>query len=204
VLDSWDTYTVPISDAINFTISKEEINATHAYINVSYNDSLTETTDLKVYLNQTSDSDYFNQTNLLTWNGGAISSGSHSFIVSNYVGQSYLIHLVAEHGVYGTIDSTYSIGFKGEIADQFPHIPSSVFLYVAVFLLIFFGGIFVNSNVEQGCLLTVILFFVLYGMGCFGSLPQSTQLAMLAGGVLSFIVAIIANLNKANKSEDFK
>jgi hypothetical protein len=203
VLDSWDTYTVPISDAINFTISKSEINATHAYINVSYNDSLAETTDLKVYLNQTSDSDYFNQTNLDTWNGGAISSGSHSFIVSNYVGQSYLIHLVATHTTYGVIDSTYSIGFKGEIADKFPGIPASVWLYGSVFILLFTGGIFVNSNVEKGMLIVCIMFFIFYGLGAFGSLPSNVQYSMLAGGILGFIVSLIANLNKSNRDEGF-
>jgi len=203
VLDSWDTYTVPISDAINFTISKSEINATHAYINVSYNDSLAETTDLKVYLNQTSDSDYFNQTNLDTWNGGAISSGSHSFIVSNYVGQSYLIHLVATHTTYGVIDSTYSIGFKGEIANKFPGIPASVWLYGSVFILLFTGGIFVNSNVEKGMLIVCIMFFIFYGLGAFGSLPSNVQYSMLAGGILGFIVSLIANLNKSNRDEGF-
>ena len=204
VLDSWDTYDIPISDAIDFTITKSIINATHAYINVSYNDSQAETTDLKVYFNQTNESDYFNQTNLETWNAGANSSGSHSFIVSNYAGQSYLVRLLAEHTTYGTIDSTYSVSFKDDIATKFPGLPPSVWLYGSIFILLFTGGIFVNTNVEKGMLVVCIMFFVFYGLGTFASLPSNIQQSMLAGGILGFILSIIANLNKSNKDEGFQ
>jgi hypothetical protein len=202
--DGWDTYPTPISDAIDFTLTKSIINSTHAYINVSYNDSLAETTDLKVYLNQTNESDYFNQTNLDTWAPGATSSGNHSFIVSDYSGESYIVHLVVEHTTYGEIDSTYSVSFKDDISSKFPGIPPSVFLYVSIFLLLFFGGIFVSTNVEKGMLLVCILFFVLYGLGGFSSLPSNVQNSMLAGGILGFILSIIANLNKGNKDEGFR
>lgn len=201
---SWDTYTVPISDAIDFTITKNIINSTHAYINVSYNDSQAETTDLKVYLNQTSESDYFNLTNLDTWNAGATSSGNHSFVVSNYAGQSYLVRLLAQHTTYGEIDSTYSVSFKDDIATKFPGLPPSVFLYSSIFILLFMGGIFVRTNVEKGMLLVCILFFVLYGLGGFNSLPSNVQQSMLAGGILGFILSIVANLNKSNKDEGFQ
>lgn len=202
-LGSWDTYDIPISDAIDFTISKSIINSTHAYINVSYNDSQAETTDLKVYLNQTNESDYFNQTNLDTWNAGATSSGSHSFIVEDYAGQAYIIHLLAEHTTYGTIDSTYSVSFKDDIAGKFPGIPPSVWLYGSIFILLFFGGIFTVSNCERGMLLVCIMFFIFYGLGTFASLPSNVQQSMLAGGILGFILSVIANLNKANREEGF-
>jgi hypothetical protein len=202
-LGSWDTYTVPISDAIDFTISKNIINSTHAYINVSYNDSQAETTDLKVYLNQTNESDYFNQTNLDTWNAGAVSNGSHSFIVEDYAGQSYIIRLLAEHTTYGTIDSTYSVSFKDDIATKFPGIPPSAFLYSSIFILLFTGGIFVKSNVEKGMLVICVMFFIFYGLGAFNTLPSNVQQSMLAGGILAFILSIIANLNKSNREEGF-
>jgi hypothetical protein len=202
-LGSWDTYTVPISDAIDFTISKNTINSTHAYINVSYNDSLAETTDLKVYLNQTNESDYFNQTNLDTWNAGANSSGSYSFIVENYAGQSYIIRLLTEHTTYSTIDSTYSVSFKDDIATKFPGIPPSAFLYSSIFILLFTGGIFVKSNVEKGMLVICVMFFIFYGLGSFNTLPSNVQQSMLAGGILAFILSIIANLNKSNREEGF-
>ena len=110
---------------------------------------------------------------------------------------------MAEHGVYGTIDSTYSIGFKGEIADKFPHIPPSVWLYGSVFILLFTGGIFVNSNVEKGMLIVCIMNIIFIGLGCYSSLPSNTQLAITAGTVLAFILSIIANLNKSNRDEGF-
>jgi hypothetical protein len=203
MLGNWDTYTVPISDAIDFTISKSIINSTHAYINVSYNDSQAETTDLKVYLNQTNESDYFNQTNLDTWNAGAVSSGSHSFIVEDYAGQSYIIRLLAEHTTYGTIDSTYSVSFKDDIATKFPGIPPSAFLYSSIFILLFTGGIFVKTNVEKGMLVICVMFFIFYGLGAFNTLPSNVQQSMLAGGILAFILSIIANLNKSNREEGF-
>jgi len=201
--DSWDTYTVPISDAIDFTISKSIINATHSFINVSYNDSLAETTSLITFLNQTNESDYFNQTNLDTWSAGATSSGSHSFIVEDCAGQSYIIHLLAEHTTYGTIDSTYSVSFKDDIAGKFPGLPPSVWLYSSIFILLFTGGIFVKSNVEKGMLIVCVMFFIFYGLGTFNTLPSNVQQSMLAGGILAFILSIIANLNKSNREEGF-
>lgn len=203
VLDSWDTYDVPISDAIDFTISKSEINATHAYINVSYSDSLGETTSLVTFLNQTNESDYFNQTNLDTWNAGATSSGLHSFIVEDYAGESYIVHLLVTHTTYGTIDSTYSVSFKDDIATNFPGIPPSAFLYSSIFILLFTGGIFVHRDVERGMLIVCIMFFVFYGLGAFNTLPSNVTDSMLAGGILAFILSIIANLNKSNKDEGF-
>ena len=202
-LGSWDTYTVPISDAIDFTISKNEINSTHAYINVSYNDSLAETTDLKVYLNQTNESDYFNQSVISVWNAGATSSGSHIFIVEDYAGESYIVHLLVTHTTYGTIDSTYSVSFKDDIATNFPGIPPSAFLYSSIFILMFTGGIFVHRDVERGMLIVCIMFFVFYGLGAFNTLPSNITDSMLAGGILAFILSIIANLNKGNKDEGF-
>lgn len=203
-LGSWDTYTVPISDAIVFSITKSEINSSTSYINISYNDSLAETTDLIVYLNQSNESDYINQTNLDTWAAGANSSGTYSFIVSPYVGQSYLVHLYTTHTTYGVIDSTYSVSFKDDISSKFPAIPPSVWLYSSVFMLLFMGGIFVHSNVERGMLLVCILFFMLYGLGAFSSLPDSIENNMLAGGIVGFIISVIANLNKSNRDEGFQ
>jgi len=203
LLNNWDTYDVPIYDAIDFTISKTTINNTHVYINVSFNDSLAETTDLKVYLNQTNESDYFNQSNLDTWNAGAVSSGLHSFIVEDYAGQSYITRLVVEHTTYGTIDSTYSVSFTDDIAGKFPGIPPSVWLYSSIFILLFTGGIFVQTNVEKGMLVVCIMFFIFFGLGTFNTLPLNVQQSMLAGGILAFILSIIANLNKSNRDEGF-
>jgi len=202
IFDSWNTYTVPISDGIDFTISKEIINSTHAYINFSYVDHLTQTTSLTVDLNQPTDGDYFNLTTLDSYSGAE--NSSDSFIVEDYAGQSYLVHLQATHTTYGLIDSTYSISFSDDIGGKFPGIPASVWLYGAIFMLLFVGGIWTASNVERGSLVTVVLFFVLYGLGCFATLPAGTRTAMLAGGVLGFIIAVLMNLNKSNKDEGFQ
>ena len=198
---SWDTYDIPISDGINFTISKEIINATHAYINYSYVDHLGATTSLDIYLNQTNTSDYFNQTNLDSFSGAGNNSGS--FIVEDYAGESYLLHLVALHGTYGEIDSTYSISFKDDIATKFPGIPASVWLYSSIFILLFTGGIFVKSNVERGMLIVCIMNAIFIGLGSYNSLPSATQTSILAGTILGFIISIIANLNKSSKDEGY-
>jgi hypothetical protein len=123
--------------------------------------------------------------------------------VEDYVGQSYIIHLLAEHTTYGTIDSTYSVSFKDDIAGKFPGLPPSVWLYSSIFILLFTGGIFVKSNVEKGMLVVCIMFFVFFGLGTFATLPSNVQDSMLAGGILAFILSIIANLNKSNRDEGF-
>ena len=158
---------------------------------------------MDVYFNQTTASDYFNQTNIDTWNAGATNNSSYSFIVSDYVGESYLVRLMATHNTFGEVDSTYSVSFKDDIAAQFPGIPPTVFLYSSMFILMFVGGIFVHSNVEKGMLVVCILFFMFYGFGAFNTLPSGTQTSMLAGGTVAFILAIIANLNKTNKDEGY-
>lgn len=203
-LGSWDTYTVPISDAIVFSITKSEINSSAAYINVSYNDSLSETTDLVVYLNQTNESDYFNQTNLDTWSAGANSSGTYSFIVSPYVGESFFVHLVAQHTTYGEIDNMYSVSFKDDISDLFPGLPPSIWLYGSVFMLLFFGGIFVSSDVERGMLLICVMNFVFLAIGSYNSLPNNIETSILGGTILGFIMSLVANLNKASRDEGYQ
>ena len=193
---SWTTYDEPIDDVISIGISTSIINSTHAYVNVTYNDTLTQTTDATVYLNQSNRSDPYNQT-VIDSQGGLTNNWTHSFIVANYTGESYYIHVVATHTTYGTIDQTYSVQFEDEVAIE--GISENAWLYIALLVLVFTGGMFGQTSVHMGAGIVSVEAWVFYFFGWFNSIDSGG--IMVAGLAFATVVAIIANINHYNKAE---
>jgi len=196
---SWTTFDEPIHDVIGIEVSTEIINSTHAYVNVSYTDSMSETTAATVYLNQSNSSDPYNQT-VIDSQGGLTNNWIHSFIVEDYEGEGYYIHVVATHTTYGTIDQTYAVQFDSDIG--FPGIPDKVWLYISILVMMFTAGMFTASTAQEGAMIICIEGWAFLLFGWFDSIDHNG--AIMAGLGFATVVAIISLINKFNKREGFE
>jgi len=186
----------PISmEEVEVSVEGQEINATHAYINVSYSDAMSETTDLNIYVKQSNKSDPLNQTTITSHNFGAVSETNHSFIISDYSGKGYFVNVIAEHDTFGTIDRTYSVQFQG-MNENFGW--SKIWIWLAVGGMIFVAGMFGKESVNQGAITVCVLAWIMYNMGWF-SQYNSTSLFM--GLSLATVISVASYMNQKSKGE---
>jgi len=180
-------------DAILTTVTKSVINSTAAYINVTYNDTLTQTTNITIYLNQTNSS-------LSSANGTG--NMTASFIVSPYQGQSYLIHFFGYNSEYGTIDYTYSVLFeKTDVGIS--GIPSALWLWFAVGVMFFTAAIFTASTVELGLIIVCAEGWIFLALGLFGSLGTTGTTRFGVALSLISVLAIMAYAKKQQTKEGY-
>jgi len=192
---TWQDYPVQQKDAINITVSQTVLNSTHAQITVTYLDTSNGTSNLTIYLNQ---SGGLNQTMIDSWNGGATNNTSHTFTVSGYNGQSYLIRVVATHSTYGTIDNSYSVVFRKTTA--ITGIPDLFWFIFAVGSLVFLGAIFTGTTAEKGLLIVCGIAWVYFAMGFFNYV-NSAQVAISI--TVASIFAVMVNIGKWKKTEGY-
>jgi hypothetical protein len=191
----WDEYSTPLNEAIDIDVTTAIINSTAAYVNISYNDTLQQTTAATVYLNQTNNSDPYNQT-ILSSQDGFSNNWTHSFIVSNYTGESYYIHVVAAHDTYGTIDKTYAVSFNDDII--FDGVPSKFFLYMSIFIMLFTGAMFGAQSVGQGSMIVCVEGWVFLAFGWFNSIDSGL---IMAGLGFATVFSLIYLINQKTKKE---
>jgi hypothetical protein len=186
------------SEEVAVSVTTAEINDTHAYINVTYTDAMNETTDLNIYINQSDESDPFNQTIITFANLGATSSVTHSFIIDDYPGQAYFINIGATHTTFGDIQRTYSVRFDGMLED---YGFSKIWVWIGVGGMMFVAGMFKASKAEQGALVVCVVGWVFMGFGFFDSLGSQAVTSMAAGLSLATVLAVGANMSKRNRDE---
>jgi len=191
----WRSTQHNINDVINVTITTQKINSTHAYINVSYNDSLDMTTNVTIYLNQTNESDWLNQTILDSYYENNQGNVTHSFIVEEYRGKSYFIRLVIEHNEFGRLIRDYYVKFKGMIADL--GWDESVYPVFAFAAILFVGAMFGATSVGNGALVCCLLGWVFYGIGWLDVLGIGAPISL----TLASLVAVFANMIRRGKEE---
>jgi len=192
---SWDEYSTPLSDAIGIGATTAIINSTAAYVNVTYTDILQQTTAATVYLNQTNNSDPYNQT-VISSQDGFSNNWTHSFIVTNYTGESYYVHVVAAHDTYGTIDKTYAVSFNDDII--FDGIPSKFFLYMSIFIMLFTGAMFGAQSVGQGSMIVCVEGWVFLAFGWFNSIDSGL---IMVGLGFATVFSLIYLINQKTKKE---
>lgn len=178
-------------DAITISVSKATINTTHATITINYTDILAGTTGLTYYINQTNST-----VASWTWAAGTY---NHTFTISGYSGQSYLVRVIGQHSTYGTIDRSYAVPFEKSgvgIAD----ISNTVWLWFAIIIMFFTAAMFTNSTAEQGLLIICAEGWIFFFMGMFSSLG-SAQFAI--GLTLASVIGVMAYIKRSQAREGY-
>jgi hypothetical protein len=184
-----------INEVINISVTTSKINSTHAYINVSYNDSLNITSNVSILLNQTNESDWLNQTILDSYYENNQGNVTHSFIIENYKGKSYFVRFIIDHNEFGEFIRDYAVKFKGLIGDL--GWDEDVYPLLAFAIILFVGAMFGAVSAEQGALVCCGLGWIFYGIGWLNILGISAPIAL----TLATIIAIFANMIKRQRME---
>jgi hypothetical protein len=190
VLEWWGEGTEEMMN-LTIDISTTILDDTHANITVVYSDSSGNTEELWIYLNTTAN--YTERSCLDSYNVSGTSVVTHNFTVSPYSGRSYFVNVVAQHPSFGTKVWSFAVKFKGLLIDL--GLPYSVYPFLAFALLIFMGGLFGATSAAQGSLITTFGGWLLYGIGWFTTIADTTMIACLS---LATLVSIL--LIKAEKS----
>jgi len=183
------------SEEIDITVSKQNINSTHAYINITYLDNLGETTGLNVYLNQSIANDPFNQTIIDSYSNAA-NSTTISFVVEDYAGQTYFVNIDIDHITFGDVQRTYAVKFDGM---QDAHGFSQVYIWLAIGGIMFSGMVFKATNARHGMLVVSVVAWIFIILGWFDNLGDKGVLAITAGTTLATILSIAAIMAKGEK-----
>jgi len=192
--DAFQDHDILEKDAIITTVSKSVINSTAAYINVTFNDTQAQTTNMTVFLNQTNSS-------ISTWTANG--NGTNSFLVTNYQGKSYLIHFYGTaHPEYDTIDYTYSVLFeKTDVGIS--GIPGALWLWFAVGIMFFTAAIFTASTVELGLIIVCAEGWIFLALGMFGSLGTTGTTRFGIALSLISVLAIMAYAKRQQTKEGY-
>ncbi len=184
-----------MDDYIAFSVSANEINASHAYINVTYLDSLSETTDINIYIYQNNQSDIVNQTLIASQSYGADSDVNGSFIIEDYSNEGYIIKFIGSHTTFGDIERVFSVSFDG-MEDNLGW--STAWLWMGVFVLVFVAAMYSEPNASIGAITVSLIGWVLYAMDWFASV---NSVSIISGLTLATVVSIAAYMSDKAKKE---
>ena len=203
-LDSYNVYVVTTSlapddqysvEELETTVSKQIINNSHAYINVTYLDNLNETTGLNVYLNQSIANDPFNQTVIDSYLGAA-NSTTVSFIVEDYAGQTYFTNIDITHTTFDSVQRSFAVSFDGmEDAHGF----TVIYIWLAIGGVMFTGMLWKPTTAKYGMLIVCACAWMFIILGWFDNLGTKGVLSIAAGTTLATILSIAAIMAKGYK-----
>ena len=128
----------PIKTVISTDCKYEEINDTAAYINASYFDSSSKSSDLNFVLGTMSDGKTFVPSGISGTNDHVskpVGEVTDSFIVTNYSGNTYTVKISAQSQTYGTVSEYVNASFPDKSPGIVPYAGSNM-TYFCVFILI--------------------------------------------------------------------
>jgi len=185
-------------EAVNFTVTDTTATEDEATITVYYNDTLANTTTSAVYLNQT----FTNGTEILIrqYVTGAAATWNHTFTLEgDHRGESYLVHLRAQHGTFGNITRDYGVYFKP--APISFGLPEDLLLYGAMAVMIFTALFFGQSSVGAGCIVFAFEGWLFYWIGWLQDL--GSEYAVGTALIIISVVAVLVNIMQRSKRERY-
>lgn len=194
----WFEHGVNPLEAVNFTVTGTTATEDEATITVHYNDTLGETTSAAVYLNQT----FTNGTEILVsqYLGGTAHTWNHTFTLDgDHRGESYLVHLRAQHETLGNITRDYGVYYKP--APISFGLPEDILLYGAMLVMIFTALFFGQSSVGAGCIVFAFEGWLFYWIGWLQDL--GSEYAVGTALIIISVVAVLVNVMQRSKRERY-
>lgn len=185
-----------ILEVINASVTTNTFNTTHSYINVTFNDSLNQTTNCTIYINQTNQSDYQNQTIISSYYENDANL-THSFLVVTTGGRSYFVHYQITHTLFGTVIRDFAVKFRGIAVDL--GWDERIYTLISFSVIIFLGLFFGRTSVEPGGLLCCGVGWIFWGMGWLNSLGTNGTIALTFASVVA-LAAVFAKFSRREGS----
>ena len=197
VLEDIETTLLPDNqfyDIVSINITKTEINSTNAQINIVYNDSAENTNSIYFELGQS----YDNGTlNILDTSAVYSEDCNIAFNVTGYLGQSYIIRAVIDHGDFGEIVKYYSVDFP---SNALPFTGKGI-VYLCIIILFVVAAQFGKADSTQGAILLCGLTWFFWGMDIFVTFGETINSLIGVGLGIATTYALLAYINKKRTEE---
>jgi hypothetical protein len=198
------TSSIPeIKTVISTNCTYKLINKTAAYINASYYDSSSQSSNLTFVLGTMSGGKTFVPLGISGTNDNVsnpIGVVNNSFMVTNYSGKTYTVRINAQSQTYGTINENVNVTFP---SSDIPFAGSNYISYFCILILIIFGFILVRNSYRLGALVICALFWIFHFTGLLDPIYEQigigTWIYSYALPVSVTILAIIVYLAKNKK-----
>jgi hypothetical protein len=190
--ESWFDGGVDINSAINITVATSEVNATHAWINLTYRDSTGLTTGGTCYLNQTNATVGGAPITLSTC---ALSSGCEdgcncTFLVQNYPGEGYILQVDPTHSVWD-FERTFTVVFPEEIVNPLG-LSGMELALIAAGCVLFAGALFSAISAPMAPLIMSFVGWICFALGWLGAVavPAFAGLVLASVLAIAYLIAI--------------
>jgi len=201
------TSSIPaMQTVISANCTYKQINNSAAYINASYYDSSSQSSNLTFVLGTISGGKTFVPLGISGTNDNVsnpIGVVNDSFIVTDYVGKTYTVRINTQSKTYGTVSENVNVSFPGSNIPNIPFVESIYMSYFCVLILIILGLIFVKNSYHLGALVICALFWIFHLMGLLDPIYEQmgigTGIYTYAVPVSVTILAIIAYLTQTKK-----
>jgi len=195
----WSNTTNSEPGTVFVSVASGTTNATHGWINISYIDSLSQTSGLVFWINQTNKS---GQTTAQIVNysfaSGATGNTSHNFSIYGYSGRSYIAAVTSSHSTFGSIYRAFSVHFNGNTMALDDFIPIKMKAVIAIGFSLFIAAIFGATRAAIGA--SIFSFLGWFFLG-FGWLDYFNTTTIIAGYSLATAAAVLALMNDRKKAE---
>ena len=192
----------PFTQATNLTLTQNVINATSAYINVTYNDSTNTSTGVVFSVGQMNNSNTFNMLNITgvqdTWAQAQMVNGvaNDSWIVTTYMGQSYVVQANITSSTYGSVIETKTTTFP---PNNLPFQGTFEFSMGCILLTLISLTMFGKWDADKALVICPLMFLVECTIGGYDGLniyiPGASSSAMIFGtlalcyGILNYMTS---------------
>lgn len=193
ILDATGTSLLPTSqfyETCSITITKNEVNSSHATITTTYSDTGTGTNSVYFVLGQTYENN--NTLNVMETSNVGTGNMTYTFTVQDYVGEDYVIKVVVNHDSFGDVEKYYGINFPGSA------LPFKGNMIIALVVLVFFvvAMQWGKADAHMGAVLICGLGWWFYYLDIFEKLGSATNTVIGVGLGLATVYAVLSMINK--------
>lgn len=194
----WDNGSYQPVDVIRTSVTTST-SGSLGFINVTYNDSLNQTTSWKIFVNQTNHTNASAPQITIQSQTGTGNASVGFTLTSGFTGEAYIVNVEATHTTFGQVRRSYGVQFYGTKDGSLDYIPSAIMALIAIMILVFVGSFFDSTNFAQGAGLVCAIGWIEVGLGMFSY--ANMYISVIVGLSIASVIAIVANMNERNKRE---
>lgn len=192
VVTEEDVFTggVNVNSNLSFSVTTAEINSTYQGITIVGNDSVGDISGITVYLNITNKTVPNKQDTVQTFTA-ASGNFTHTFPVTDYSGDSYIVNLNLTQGAFGDYERSFGVTFPIEAINPL-NLPSDLLLKISIVILCLTGCIFTATTAHNGPILTCFIGWILLSIGFLNAMGTALATTALTAATIFSVFILIA------------
>ncbi len=179
-----------VNSNLTFSVTTAEINSTFQGITIVGNDSVGDISGITVFLNVTNKTVPNKQDTVQTFTA-ASGNFTHTFPVTDYSGDSYIVNLNLTQGAFGEYERSFGVTFPIEAINPL-NLPSDLLLKISIVILCLTGCIFTATTAHNGPILTCFIGWILLSIGFLNAMGTALATTALTAATIFSVFILIA------------